>query len=248
MNSVKFTTWTEHCQDEAVTPRAAAKPGQRPYHRGNVRPALIEAAVALAREGGPGAVGLREVGRRVGVSPTALYHYFAGLPEILDAVAAEGQRALASAQQAELDLVASTGEPAADAVAELLSVGRGYIRFAIIEPGLFAAAFPPDLVPKHLHTAPPPKPPPLPEESPTGPLEMLERALDGLVATDQLTPADRPGARITAWAAVHGLAVLFLGPLAAVPAATRDQLIESHLDLICRGLVTAPARRRGTSA
>ena len=46
------------------------------YHHGHLRPALIAAARALLDEGGPGAVGLREAARRVGVSPTATYRHF----------------------------------------------------------------------------------------------------------------------------------------------------------------------------
>jgi hypothetical protein len=53
-----------------------------------------------------------------------------------------------------------------------------------------------------------------------------------------LAPEDRQAAAATAWAAVHGLSALLLGPLAGMPRQARDALIESCLDLIGRGLIT----------
>ena len=67
-----------------------AKPGT--YHHGDLRNALIDAATALAREGGPDAVVLREAARRVGVSSAAAYHHFANRDQLNQAVK---QRALA---------------------------------------------------------------------------------------------------------------------------------------------------------
>ena len=54
----------------------------------STRARLIEAAAALLEEGGPGAVTLREVGRRVGVSHNAPYKHFADKEDLLAAVAA----------------------------------------------------------------------------------------------------------------------------------------------------------------
>src|ERR1700743_2056809 len=56
------------------------------YHHGDLRNALIAAAVALVREDGPDAIVLREAARRVGVSANAAYRHFDGLPDLIEAV------------------------------------------------------------------------------------------------------------------------------------------------------------------
>src|ERR1700755_3531565 len=107
-----------------------------PYHHGSLRSALVDAGVQLAREGGPGAIVLREVARRIGVSPNAAYRHFADLPELSDAVADAALAALADSMRRELAALAGD-----DPLMALLAVGRGYVHFALDEPGLFAAAF-----------------------------------------------------------------------------------------------------------
>jgi len=60
------------------------------YHHGNLRDALLKEAVELGREGGPAAVGIRELARRTGVSPTAAYRHFTDRDDLLRAVAGVG--------------------------------------------------------------------------------------------------------------------------------------------------------------
>ena len=62
----------------------------QPYHHGNLRKTLLDAAVALIGEVGPRAFTLREVARRAGVSHNAPYRHFPSKDELLVAVAAEG--------------------------------------------------------------------------------------------------------------------------------------------------------------
>ena len=56
------------------------------YRHGDLRRALLDAGVALAREGGPAAVVLREATRRAGVVPNAAYRPFANRDDLFDAV------------------------------------------------------------------------------------------------------------------------------------------------------------------
>ncbi len=112
-----------------------------PYHHGDLRNALVDAAVQLAHEGGPGAIVLREAARRVGVSPNAAYRHFDALPDLVYEVACVALTRMAGVMQVELDKVVATGDPARDAPARLMAVGRGYVRFALDEPGLFSTAF-----------------------------------------------------------------------------------------------------------
>jgi AcrR family transcriptional regulator len=202
---------------------------REPYHHGALREALIEAAMGLARESGPSAVVLREVARRVGVSPNAAYRHFTDLPELLDVVADASLGLLARAMEAELAALPETPDAEAAAVNHLLSAGRGYVHFALAEPGLFAAAFsrPKDEIGDFGDTG----------EGGMPAAAFLQRALDGLVAVGLLAPQDREAAVINAWAAVHGLSTLLLGPLGAVPPEAHETIIDASLDLVCRGLL-----------
>jgi AcrR family transcriptional regulator len=67
----------------------------RAYHHGDLRRALIDEGLTLARTGGPVAVTLREATRAVGVSPNAAYRHFADRDTLVHAVAREAQLALA---------------------------------------------------------------------------------------------------------------------------------------------------------
>lgn len=211
-----------------MTPADPAK--QPPYHHGDLRNALVQAAVELAREGGgPGGIVLREAARRVGVSATAAYRHFGALPELVEEVAGAAFSALAQAMEAELDRCAHTGDPQHDSWAEMRAVGRGYIHFALEEPGLFAVAF--------TRTGPP-----LPTGRGTAglgltPRDLLERSLDSMLAAGVLSPTDRAAASPAAWAIVHGLSLLLVGRMGGLPPARREAVIDSTLDLLGRGLI-----------
>src|SRR6478735_8341640 len=118
----------------------AAGPAQ-PYHHGDLRNALIAAAVELAREGGPDAIVLREAARRVGVSATAAYRHFTALPQLVEAVQRASLGALARSMEAELDRCGDGGDEQEQAWQRMRAIRRGYGHFAISEPGLFATAF-----------------------------------------------------------------------------------------------------------
>ncbi len=69
----------------------------RPYHHGDLRQAVLDAAVAAITEAGPAAVSLRELARRAGVSHAAPAHHFGDKAGLLTALAAEGYDLLADA-------------------------------------------------------------------------------------------------------------------------------------------------------
>jgi AcrR family transcriptional regulator len=202
----------------------------RPYHHGDLRNALVQAAVELARDGGPDAIVLRVAARRVGVTATAAYRHFASLPELVDAAAGECIHALARSMQAEKANCRPSGDAERDAWEMLGAVGRAYVHFAINEPGLFITAF---TSPKQLVRRDPPA-----ADADMSARDVLEQALDGLITIGALSADDRAAAATMAWASVHGLSTLFLGPLREVPPADRDTAIETTLDLISRGLST----------
>ncbi len=214
----------------SVTPPST--PEQAPYHHGDLRNALIAAALELAREGGPDAIVLREAARRVGVSATAAYRHFTALPQLVEAVTIASLGALARAMEAELARCEDVDDLQVQAWQRMCAIGRGYVHFAMSEPGLFATAFNRKDEIGHV-------------EGETGASglnaeQLLEWALDGLLEVGSLAPADREAAATNAWAVVHGLSMLLLGPLRDLPAAEREPLIDSTLDLVGRGLLIRP--------
>jgi hypothetical protein len=79
-------------------------------------------------------------------------------------------------------------------------------------------------------------PAPVVEPEP-GPAELLGQALDALAAAGILTESRREAAALTAWASVHGLSQLLLGPMAGLPDDAREHLLDACLRNIARGLV-----------
>lgn len=106
----------------------------RPYHHGNLRAALLSAALEELQHAGPGGLSLREVARRAGVSHSAPRHHFGDKRGLLTAVAADGYRRLGDATAR-----------AADDGLPLEQVGLAYVRFALGSPGHFGVMFRPDL-------------------------------------------------------------------------------------------------------
>lgn len=201
------------------------------YHHGDLRQALLAEGVALAREGGPDAVVLREATRRVGVVPNAAYRHFASRDALLQAVRSAALSALAVAMERELSRVKHNGSPADAARSGLRAIGTAYLRFARTEPGLFRAAF---AVPGDPETTADPA-----KAGRTGlnPYQLLSVALDRLVEAGVLPADRRPGAEYLAWSAVHGLAMLVLeGPLQRFSRTQTRQIGQRVLDMVEKGL------------
>jgi AcrR family transcriptional regulator len=202
------------------------------YRHGDLRRALVDAATELARSGGPAAVVLRESTRRAGVAPNAAYRHFASREALLQAVRLTALGMVGRAMEAELARVPRTLQPADAARACLRAVGRGYLRFAQAEPGLFHTAFLASGVQLERPEAA------RPADAGPSPYGLLATALDRFVEAGLLTPARREGAEVLAWSAVHGLAMLVIdGPLAgAIPPKRLKQLEERLLAMVEIGL------------
>jgi AcrR family transcriptional regulator len=214
-----------------TVPTTTSAPARSTYRHGDLRRALLEAGVELARSGGPDAVVLREATRRAGVVPNAAYRHFASRQALLQAVRAAALSAVATAMEAELVALRPGGTPTEAARASVRAIGSGYLRFAQSETGLFRTAFGP---PVDVEDAP--------AEAKGGrsglnPFELLGAALDQLVAAGALPPERRPGAEFLAWSAVHGLALLIIdGPLRGLPRDQADALGQRLLDMVEKGL------------
>ena len=101
-----------------------------PYHHGNLKPALLRAALELIAEVGPAAFTLREVARRAGISHNAPYRHFRDKDELLAAVATEGFERLEEA----LLKPQKTNRKPHPALRWLQASGVAYLRFALGSP------------------------------------------------------------------------------------------------------------------
>ncbi|SCE28378.1 TetR/AcrR family transcriptional regulator [Streptomyces sp. OspMP-M43] len=103
---------------------------ERTYHHGDLRRVILDAALDAIATNGPGALSLRDLARRAGVSHAAPAHHFKDRTGLLTAVAAEGYALFADAL---------AGAP------DLRERGVAYVRFAATHPAHFQVMFQPDL-------------------------------------------------------------------------------------------------------
>jgi AcrR family transcriptional regulator len=207
-----------------------ADPASRPYHHGQLRAALVEAGLELARTGGPDAVVLRAVTRVAGVSHNAAYRHFADRDELLRAVCERCMSRLAVLMEQRIGEVTGTDRRAA-AWARLGALGGAYVEFATAELGWFRTAF---AVPDTTEAFGPSEGV---GASGLGPYELLSARLDELVTVGAIPKRRRPGLEYAAWSAVHGLSALLTdGPLRALPEPERQRALGIVLDVVARGL------------
>lgn len=198
------------------------------YHHGNLRAALVEAAVGLAREGGPDAVVVREMARLVGVSHNAAYRHFSDRDDVMLEVADFAMRQLEEAMRAGIATVRSRDRQVR-ARRSLTEVGRAYVHFALDNPGLFIIAF---TVKSDAEIS---------EERAlalAAPYMLLNEVLDEVRDSGAMPAKRRPSADVSCWAAVHGFSLLHLsGPVGDVAVAEREVALDELLATIERGLI-----------
>lgn len=109
--------------------------GRRGYHHGNLREALIDAALDLIAEKGPGGFTFADAARSAGVSPAAPYRHFRDRDALVADVAKRGFTLLTE----DLVRASEAGDP--KPIRRLEQIGQAYIEFARREPALFSAMF-----------------------------------------------------------------------------------------------------------
>jgi AcrR family transcriptional regulator len=191
---------------------------RRGYHHGDLREALIEAALELIAEKGPVGFTVAEAARSAGVSPAAPYRHFRDRDELIADVARRGFGLF----EVELDRAWNNGLP--DPITAFNRVGKAYLAFARSEPAYYAAMFEAGL-PLHAY-------PELVEAGERA-FAVLRRAAEMLAA--RLPAGERPPALMVGlhvWALSHGIASLF-----ARGDAARRQLPMSAGDLLEAGVL-----------
>ena len=116
---------------------AARRPARKPpdqYHHGDLRAALVQAALRRIQRDGVAALTLRGVGDDLGVSRTALYRHFADKSALLATVAAQGFATLRAT------LVAAW-EKAGKGRRGFAAMGEAYVRFALANPSYYRVMF-----------------------------------------------------------------------------------------------------------
>ncbi|MEI5033683.1 TetR/AcrR family transcriptional regulator [Streptomyces sp. S1A(2023)] len=170
---------------------------ERTYHHGDLRRVILDAALDVIATNGPGALSLRDLARRAGVSHAAPAHHFKkDRTGLLTAVAAEGYALFADAL---------AGAP------DLRERGVAYVRFAATHPAHFQVMFQPDL-----HRTDDPDL-----------LAARARATEALRAgVADLPPTGRGEddrlAGVAAWSLAHGFATLLLSGALADAMEGRD--------------------------
>src|ERR1700756_2211762 len=106
----------------------------RPYHHGDLRRAIVKAALEILHETQSLEFSLRELARRAGVSHNAPYKHFADKRELLAAVSAAGFEALAKRMAAEMGRVSNPR-------VQLFATLRAYIRHGVENPALYRLMF-----------------------------------------------------------------------------------------------------------
>ncbi|WP_199044139.1 TetR/AcrR family transcriptional regulator [Glycomyces salinus] len=156
------------------------------YHHGDLRRALIDAAVESLGETGPSALSLRAVAKRAGVSHAAPAHHFGDKAGLLTAVATEGYGRFADA----LERAGRNGD--------FVDVGVAYVRFAIDNRPYFEIMFRPEL----LHE----DDPDLARAESRSRSVLVRGAADLAGGEPSLSPQ-----AVAAWSMVHGFAELLIG-------------------------------------
>ena len=164
-----------------------------PYHHGDLRRALLEAALVILEREGEAGLGLRDLARAVGVSAAAPYRHFDSRAALLEALAVTGFQRFTMAMEA----VAAAHPPDM-----LAAMGKTYVLFALHNKGLFRLMFSPQVRRDNR---------PGLRMAADAAFETLRHVSGGDVRTGRV-------AALAAWARVHGLAVLLLDGQIAVQA------------------------------
>lgn len=196
---------------------------KRGYHHGNLRQALVDAALTLVKSRGPTGFTLAEAAKGAGVTPAAVYRHFAGRDDLIAEAARQGYILFAYEMQSAYD----SGQPSA--LKSLEATGRAYLAFARDRPGYYIAMFESGVPNDHT--------PDLAEVSGKA-RAVLTRAAEEL--SKHIKPEERPPPAMMAahiWSLSHGVVELFARNAAGTPMpCPPEDLLASGIKVYLRGL------------
>lgn len=214
---------------------APEAPSRASYHHGDLRRALLEAALDLVSRRGAEAFSLREAARAVGVSPAAAYRHFQDKAALLYALALAGMARLGAAMGRAMARVPGIPGSPARAAGDLAALGEAYVEFAVRHPAQFRVMFGP-----WCEQVAPQDPAVRAGLGGPDPYQLLVDALDAMVRSGAMAPAARQGAEVAAWAAVHGLATLLVEGALELSPAERGQAVAVIQRTLLLGFGCAP--------
>ena len=211
-------------------PARSASAQPKPYHHGDLRRGLIDAALALVEEAGPEGVSVREAARRAGVSAGAPFRHFESRDALMMAMAEEAQRRF----RAEIDAALEEAPPG-DPLARFRKLGLAYLRWAMRNPAHFEVISSGRYF-KHDRAAE------LSRDN-TGLIGMTGRLLAEAFAAGQLRVADLKQVQLAGRALVYGFARMNIDghlPRWGVAEADVECSAEAILDLFIEGIARQP--------
>lgn len=197
----------------------------RAYHHGDLRRALVDAALQLLSESGLAGLTLREAARSAGVSQAAPYRHFADKDALVAAVAERGFRMLADAMRAAAD---QTDLPLA---LRFRAQGEAYVRFALGHAALFQLMFSQEHAGRTVY--------PELEAAAQETFALLVAAIRSGQEAGILNLGDPQALAVGAWCMVHGLAALLINGQFG-DAAQAEAAIQAALAALFFGLRRAP--------
>lgn len=213
------------------TARPASKEARSAYHHGDLKRAVVDAALALVKEEQSWDFSLREVARRAGVSHNAPYNHFTDKRSLLAAVAVAGFEALRTRMQAVAEKACTPDEA-------LAAIGMAYVQFGTENPAHYRLMFGPTLT-----TDAGGLPSEVAEAAEASKLVLEEAVLRGAEAGFlEASSADKPAldvAVLSAWSMVHGLTLLLVDGMAtaAVQPSALDGIAERVTASLLHGLL-----------
>lgn len=168
----------------------------RKYHHGDLRNALLAAALALVEENGLEGLSLRKVAARVGVSHAAPEHHFPTLKHLMNAMATRGFELFTRSMADERASAPDTP------VEQLRAAARGYLAYARTHPGLFRLMFTSNLL-DWTDTA-------LKEQAGLGRRQLVEICAPAADFMGLKTDGERQALESLVWSQVHGQAHLMI--------------------------------------
>jgi AcrR family transcriptional regulator len=200
---------------------------KRGYHHGNLRQALVDAALGLIEQKGPQGFTLTEAAKAAGVTPAAVYRHFEGREDLIAEAALQGYEIFADV----MDYAYREG--GTTALSRFEATGRAYLAFAEKYPGQYQAMFESGIsvqrTPELARAS----------ERARATLERAARELSEHIPEDRRPPAAMFSAHI--WAMSHGVMELYLrGGRGSRAPFTPETLLESGIGIYLRGLGLIP--------
>ncbi len=188
---------------------------KKPHHHGNLRAALIVAGLELLQSGGVPALSIRKLAQKAGVTHAAPAHHFPNLKSLRTALAVEGFKMFTQSMESQL------AEVDDDPRTRIIAAGKGYLRFAKDNSGLFNLIFGgTDLDGENAELV----------EASEAAYQVLQMIAEPIAIRNGASASGNKSNEMMIWSLIHGLAGLMLNDKSGrIDPAHIDQIFDSIL-------------------